>query len=207
MKLLVADDDPSLRRLVWHTLQRLEAEVLIACDGDEALRLWQQERPQLVLTDWMMPGVNGTELCRLIREDVDADYTYIIMLTACEAPDAIVRGLQAGADDYVVKPFHREELVLRVKAGLRVLALESALCQRIAELQAALERVRVLEGLLPICSYCKQVRDESGEWHPVEHYIGSRAGVDFTHGVCPTCLHRASGGRLGSLTARPPLGR
>lgn len=198
MKLLVADDDPSMRQVVQRTLRGLDVEVLVAADGAEAATLWQQERPQLVITDWMMPGTDGPALCRLIREADAPEYTYIILLTACETPSEIVRGLEAGADDYVTKPFHRDELILRVKAGLRVLSLEAALSARITELQEALERVRVLEGLLPICSYCKQIRDDGGHWHPFEDYIGSHTDVDFTHGICPTCLHRVSGGRLGS---------
>jgi len=198
MKLLVADDDPSMCQLVARTVEFVGAEVLLAHDGAQALQLWQQERPRLVITDWMMPGTNGTELCRQIRSAGGSDYTYIIMLTACEATSEIVEGLEAGADDYVTKPFHREELIMRVKAGLRILLLEEALSDHIAGLQEALARVRVLEGLLPICSYCKKIRDDAGEWQGVEHYIGAHTGVDFTHGICPTCLARVSGGRLGA---------
>jgi sigma-B regulation protein RsbU (phosphoserine phosphatase) len=197
MKLLIADDDPTIPPLLTHVLAFVEAEVLVARDGDTAAALWLQERPQLVLTDWMMPGADGAALCHLIRQTPGADYTYIIMLTACETPSEIVRGLEAGADDYVTKPFHRAELVMRVKCGLRVLSLEAALSDRIARLENALARVKVLEGLLPICSYCKKIRDDAGEWQGVEHYLGTRTDVDFTHGICPTCLARASGGRLG----------
>jgi DNA-binding response OmpR family regulator len=198
MKLLIADDDPSMRHLLTDVLSFVEAEVLVAHDGDAAARLWLQECPQLVVTDWKMPGADGTALCRLIRETPGTDYTYVIMLTACESSEEIVKGLEAGADDYVVKPFHRDELVMRVKCGLRVLSLEGALSKRVTELQNALARVKVLEGLLPICSYCKKIRDDAGEWQGVEDYLGSHADVDFTHGICPACLARASGGRLGA---------
>lgn len=198
MKLMIADDDARMCLLLRQVLRFVEAEVLVAQDGKEAMALWQAERPQLVVADRVMPGARGTELCRLIRQTPSESYTYVIMLTACETPEEVVEGLEAGADDYVVKPFRPGELTMRVKAGLRVLALEAALGQRITELREALDRVRVLEGLLPICSYCKRIRDDNNQWHSVESYLRSRTDVDFTHGICPSCLARVSDGRLGA---------
>jgi sigma-B regulation protein RsbU (phosphoserine phosphatase) len=198
MKLMIADDDARMCLLLRQVLRFVEAEVLVAQDGKEAMALWQAERPQFVIADRVMPGARGTDLCRLIRETPSEGYTYVIMLTACETPEEVVEGLESGADDYVVKPFRPGELTMRVKAGLRVLALEAALGRRITELREALDRVHVLEGLLPICSYCKRIRDDNNQWHSVESYLRSRADVDFTHGICPNCLARVSEGRLGA---------
>src|SRR5207237_6416573 len=99
----------------------------------------------------------------------------------------IVTGLTAGADDYIVKPFQRDELHARVRVGERLLELQATLADRVKELEAALARVKLLHGLLPICSYCKKVRDDQNYWQQVESYISAHSGVQFSHGICPGC--------------------
>jgi DNA-binding response OmpR family regulator len=99
----------------------------------------------------------------------------------------IVAGLEAGANDYVTKPFDRSELLTRVKIGLQMVKLQSTLITRVEELDKALTEVRLLGKLLPICSYCKKIRDDKNYWQQVEGYITKHAQVQFTHGICPTC--------------------
>jgi len=138
----------------------------------------------------MMPGHDGVELCRRVREmeeDKNA-HDYLILLTSRDAKEDIVTGLETGANDYVVKPFDGNELLARIRVGQRVIELQRALAARVAELQSALERIRTLHGLIPICAGCKKIRDDGGYWQQVEKYITDRSDAEFSHGLCPECM-------------------
>src|SRR5262249_50121163 len=146
--------------------------------------------PRLVVLDWMMPEMDGPEVCRLARERLREAPPYMILLTARESSRDTVTGLQSGADDYVCKPFDPDELRARVQVGCRVLDLQRSLAERVRELEAALAQVRQLRGLLPICCYCKKIRDDQNYWQQVEKYIGDHSEVRFSHGICPECWTR-----------------
>ena len=122
-KVLVADDSPLYRKLVEQALSHERYSVLFANDGRRAVDLFSEHHPPLVITDWMMPDISGIELCERVRRDFPTFYTYIIILTAMTDIDKIVSGLAAGADDYLTKPFHAEELLARVGVGRRVVDL------------------------------------------------------------------------------------
>jgi sigma-B regulation protein RsbU (phosphoserine phosphatase) len=188
MRALVADDDRGTALILKSALERMGLEVLVAHDGTEAWEVLQRD-PGIALTvlDWMMPGVDGPELCRRIRQDESHAHMYVILLTSRDASADLVAGLDAGADDYLIKPFESEELRARVQVGLRVHGLQEGLAQRVAELQAALSNVKQLNGLLPICSYCKSVRTDQNYWERVDHYMAQHTDVQFSHGICPTC--------------------
>jgi two-component system cell cycle response regulator len=125
VRVLIADDDPVARRVLEALLGKCGYEVLSACDGKEALaEIQKPEGPSLVISDWMMPGMDGLELCRESRALDKSDYIYFIILTTKGRKEDIVKGLEAGADDYLVKPFDQEELKCRVKIGERILDLE-----------------------------------------------------------------------------------
>ncbi len=131
--------------------------------------------------------MDGVEVCTWLREQPWGKIRYVIMLTALDKEDDIVDGLNAGANDYLTKPFRRNELEARVRVGERVIELQEQLAQRVADLEAALLQVRTLHGLLPICSYCKKIRDDKNYWTQVEGYIEEHADVSFSHGICPDC--------------------
>jgi DNA-binding response OmpR family regulator len=188
MKILIAEDDPVSRRLLQAALIKWGYEVTVTTNGKEAWAALQQpDAPSLLVLDWLMPETDGVEVCRQARQNPALKSAYIILLTSRGSKEDIVEGLQAGADDYVTKPFDHGELRARVQVGSRVVQLQSALADRVKELEEAIANVKQLQGLLPICSYCKKIRDDGNYWHRVESYIAGHANVRFSHGICPEC--------------------
>jgi CheY-like chemotaxis protein len=152
--------------------------------------LQARESPRLAVLDWMMPSLDGVEICRRLRRAEGGEFFYMILLTTKNRQEEIVEGLEAGADDYLTKPYNPHELRLRVRAGERILRLQSALKTKVDELQEALEEVKQLQGLLPICMHCKSVRDQNNVWHRIDAYIARHTDVRFSHGLCRTCLEK-----------------
>jgi sigma-B regulation protein RsbU (phosphoserine phosphatase) len=191
MKVLISDDDPVSRRLLDAALLKWGYEVIVTACGDEAWQWLQASAtPSLLILDWLMPGLNGVEICRRVRQMTALQSSYIILLTSRGSKQDIVQGLDAGADDYVTKPFDHGELRARVQVGLRMMQLQSALADRVRELEEAIASVKTLQGLLPICCYCKKIRDDGNYWHRVESYIAQHANVRFSHGICPECSEK-----------------
>lgn len=191
MKILIAEDDPVSRRILEATLVKWGYEVSVTLDGRQAWDVLQREdAPSLAILDIMMPGMDGLEICRKVRQLPRVTPPYLILLSAMSSKEHVVRGIRAGANDYLTKPFHREELRVRVGVGVQMLALQKALAERVAELEEALSQVNQLQGMLPICSYCKKVRDDQNYWQKVEHYISDHTDVQFSHGICPDCYER-----------------
>ena len=190
MRILIADDGPVPRMMLARTLERWKFDVLVAEDGAAAWDLLREQRPAMAILDWMMPGLDGIELCRRIRANPGCAHMYVILLTSRDDRSDTVTGLDAGADDYLVKPFDPDELRARVGVGVRVATLQERLAERVVELQAALSQVRQLHGLLPICSYCKRIRSDQNSWQQIEGYVSEHADVEFSHGICPPCLEK-----------------
>jgi sigma-B regulation protein RsbU (phosphoserine phosphatase) len=191
VRILIAEDDPVTRRILESNLGRLGWDVIIAADGSAAWHLLETRRgkdaPELVLLDWMMPGMDGIEICRKLRGTAGFELIYVILLTSRSEKEDLAMGLMAGANDYITKPFDPAELEARVRVGQRMAKLQTSLATRIHELEEALNEVKRLQGLLPICSYCKKIRNEANYWEQVEAYLGSHSEVKLTHGVCPDC--------------------
>ena len=191
MKILIAEDDSITCRLLETLLTSQGYSVITAYDGAEAWKILQwEDPPKVVILDWMMPDVDGLEVCQKIRGTPDLQSTYIIMLTAMDREADIVTGFQAGADDYITKPFDREELYARVQAGVRIVKLQISLADNVKELENALLYIKELQGFLPICSYCKKIRDDQDYWQQVEDYVTRHSEVQFSHSICPDCYDR-----------------
>lgn len=191
MRVLIAEDEPVSRLLLEATLRRWGHAVVTTCDGAQAWEEMQKEdAPLVAVLDVEMPGVGGVELCRRVRAAARAVAPYLILLTARGGKQNVVAGLEAGANDYVVKPFDPAELRARVNTGVRMLELQTSLAERVRELEEALSQVKQLQGLLPICSYCKSIRDDGNYWQRVESYIADHSGVQFSHSICPDCYGR-----------------
>ena len=172
MKILISEDDPLSRRLIETHLRRAGHEVVSTGDGQEAWEtLARADGPKLAVLDWMMPSMDGVEVCRRVRGRQGSAYVYIILLTAKSERQDLVAGFEAGADDYLTKPFDPVELRSRIAVGARILNLQSSLEVKIQELEAAVTRVQQLQGLLPICMHCKKIRDDEQTWHRLETYI------------------------------------
>ncbi|MCX8035753.1 MAG: response regulator transcription factor [Candidatus Sumerlaeia bacterium] len=191
MKVMIVDDDPTTRQFLQTLVSRAGHEVLLASDGVEAIELAAHDRPDIVLADWMMPRVTGVELCAHFRSAGPGQpYIFIILLTARDNAEDIVEGLDAGADDYIVKPFNAAELLARIRTGERIIRLETVLRSRNEELEQSLQTIRRLKGLLPLCMFCKRVRNDHDYWQQLETYIHEQTGTDFSHGVCPECMKK-----------------
>src|SRR5262249_38837114 len=150
---------PISRHLLEVILQKWGYEVASCFDGLAAWSMLElPEAPPMAILDWMMPGMAGVDICRKVRELPRSPSTYIILLTARGNSQDIVAGLEAGADDYLTKPFDRDELRARLQTGCRTIQLQRTLADRVNELESTLLRVKQLQGLVPICPYCKNVR-------------------------------------------------
>ncbi|SDU07059.1 Response regulator receiver domain-containing protein [Verrucomicrobium sp. GAS474] len=195
--ILIADDHELNRKLLVSLLSTKGYAIEEAKDGTEALAKLTaaaEKGPVVGLIDWQMPGLEGIDVCRKAREVANADQLYLILLTVRDAKSDIVAGLEAGANDYITKPFNGEELLARVGIGAKMVLLQQNLAARVAELEVALGQVKQLSGLLPICMYCKKIRDDKDYWQQVEHYITAHTEAVFSHGICPECFD----GRLQS---------
>jgi sigma-B regulation protein RsbU (phosphoserine phosphatase) len=210
VKILIAEDEPLSRRLLQHVLTEHGHEVIVTSDGIQAWAVLQAtDAPHLAVIDWMMPGLTGLQLCNLVHQAPDADLKYLILLTAKGEKADIVRGLAAGANDYVTKPFDKDELRARVQVGVRMIQLQLRLADRISELQEALAHVNQLKGIIPICAQCKKIRDDQNYWQRVEKYIAKNVDAKFTHGLCPDCAEavRLEADQMAAAGDLPPTER
>jgi sigma-B regulation protein RsbU (phosphoserine phosphatase) len=193
MKILIAEDEPVSRRILEKTLLDWGYEVSVTLDGAAAWDVLQgPEAPSLAILDIMMPEMDGLKVCRNVRQLSASIPPYLILLTAMSRKEDVVKGIQAGANDYLTKPFYRDELKVRVGVGVQMLELQRSLAERVRELEEALSQVDQLHGLLPICSYCKKIRDDHNYWQKVETYISHRSKARFSHGICPACYEDAT---------------
>ncbi len=204
-RVLIADDHDAARTALKSLLEWKGFSVTAVPDGSQALKVLNSEdAPDVALLDWEMPGMTGPEICRAVRSYKRGPYIYLIVITAREGEEGITEALSAGADDFVRKPFGVPEVLARLRNGLRMVKLERSLAARIAELEGALEEGRQLKRLIPICAYCKSIRNDSDYWQQIESYIHEHTGAAFSHGVCPTCMEkvlRTEFGETGGLGA------
>lgn len=192
MKILIADDDRTSRNMLASMLAKFGYEVEAVADGVRALDAMRQPgAPRLAVLDWVMPEMDGVTVCRRLRETRSDDPPYLILLTALDEKRHVVAGLEAGANDYVTKPFDASELRARIEVGARVVRLQQELAGKIREFLDAAQQIKTLRGIVPICASCKKVRDDQGYWSQVEAYVSEHSEARFSHGLCPDCLEKA----------------
>jgi sigma-B regulation protein RsbU (phosphoserine phosphatase) len=177
VKILAVEDDAVARAILRQALRRLGHEMVEAADGEAAWTLLQAEPVRVVVSDWIMPRADGLELCRKIRARTNGDYIYFILLTSRDASEENqTAAADAGVDDFLTKPLDVTELWMRLRVAERILKYTT--------------QVRQLEEMLPICSYCRKIRDDHNYWRQLESYVCERTGSDFSHSVCPDCYDR-----------------
>ena len=197
MKVLAVEDDNASLAILSRSLQRLGHEVIETRDGEEAWTAWLKEKPRVVVSDWRMPKLDGLRLCTRLREQQGQEYLYFILLTATGASGQNRRAAaDAGVDDFLTKPINMSELWMRLRVAERILTYTI--------------KVHRLEEMMPMCSYCKKIRDDRNYWQQIESYINERTGTEISHSVCPDCYQRVVLPELARLkreAQKPPVAR
>ncbi len=189
--ILVVDDTPTNLALLFTGLRNAGYKVLINERGDVALQTAAYVLPDLIVLDVMMPGIDGFETCRRLKEDPRTHDIPVILMTALTDPIDEVTGLRAGAVDYITKPIHVEVVLARIKTHLTLRKLYRDLEHKSAALEEALATIKTLSGIIPICAWCgNKIRDEHDEWVSVATYLETHADITFSHTICPDCYRR-----------------
>jgi YesN/AraC family two-component response regulator len=193
LTILYVEDDATTRTEMEQLLKRRAKKVLTAEDGIIGLELFHRFNPDLVITDIRMPVMDGLQMAHAIRK-INPD-TRIIATTAYSDTAFLLEAIEIGIDHYVLKPIDLGKLFAAIEKCSRDGDAHKALQQYhlereqlITELRSALDEVQTLQGILPICSFCKCIRTDEGYWEQVEKYISRHASVDFSHSICPDCL-------------------
>ncbi len=191
-KILMVDDIKSNVTMLEKVLKN-KYDILYEKSGEEALHHITSAQPDLVLLDIMLPGMDGYEVCTRLKADEQTRDIPVIFISALGELENIITGFSAGGVDYVIKPFQEEEVLARVETHLTLRSLQKRLEENNNQLQEALDTVKTLKGLLPICSNCKKIRDDKGYWNQIESYISDHSDALFSHGICPDCMGQLYG--------------
>jgi response regulator RpfG family c-di-GMP phosphodiesterase len=191
IKILVADDDPEILFATARVIKTAGYQTYTADSGKAAMKAVNTIIPDLVLLDVVMPDAEGTDLCRRIKEDPKLKGIYVLLTSGTRVEsNQQADGLDSGADGYIARPLSNRELLARVNSMVRILRAERVRDLLIVELKKALAEIKTLSGLLPICSHCKQVRDDKGYWSQIESYISAHSDALFSHSICPECAKK-----------------
>jgi sigma-B regulation protein RsbU (phosphoserine phosphatase) len=174
MKILIAEDEPVAAKILQRALESFGHSVVVTADGKQAWDEFDRDPVRLVVSDWLMPGLDGLEFCQKIRERKKTPYTYFILLTSQDTrPENYDLATDAGVDDFLTKPIDRPTIRMRLRVAERIMRFTTEIHQ--------------LKDLIPICAYCRKIRNDDNYWQQVEVYINEQTGSNFTHGICPTC--------------------
>lgn len=181
--ILAVDDNLTNLQILLDYLTEAGFKIIVAEDGEEASERADFVCPDLILLDVMMPGIDGFETCRRLKENPKTADIPIIFITALSETTNKIMGFEAGGADYIAKPFHQEEVLARIAAHLTIRRQQKAL-------EEALAKVKLLSGFLPICCNCKKIRNDTGYWEQIEVYIREHSEAVFSHGICPECMYK-----------------
>lgn len=173
MKVLVVDDDPISLTLAVKAVSKQGHEAMPCDSAQEAWAIYCQGGVHAILSDWMMPGMDGLELCRRVRGLRTRIYPYFILLTSRSSSEDFQEAMAAGVDDFLSKPLEPVELMVRLRVAGRIVAFG--------------EQLELLKEILPVCMYCRKIRTDDDYWERFEAYFGKYKETQFSHGVCPEC--------------------
>jgi phosphoserine phosphatase RsbU/P len=188
MKILIVDDDPVSLNLLQNLLTVSKHEVVIAKNGLEAWQKFDVEPTRVIVSDWTMPELDGLALCEKVRNRPQTEYTYFILLTSHTGGENHQAAIKAGVDDFLTKPLHADDILSRLHVAERILLFT--------------KQIQQLKELLPICMYCKKIRDDQNYWQQIESYIHTNTGSSFSHGVCPECHEKVIKPQIEALRAK-----
>jgi two-component system cell cycle response regulator len=230
INILLVEDSMTQSVMLQNILKQNYYNVTALQNGKEAIEYLQNNKPAIIISDVIMPEMNGYELCRHIKSMDSARDIPVILLTSLSEPEDIIKGLECGANNFITKPYDEKLLLSRIKYILinqelrksvstemkielyfggqkhfissdRMQILDILLAtydhamekkreleEANRELKKALETIKTLKGLIPICAYCKKIRNDGGFWQQLEAYIKEHADVNFSHGICPECV-------------------
>jgi len=243
-RILVVEDSPTQAKKLQHLLIRQGSNVFLAANGKQALTILEKEKIDIVISDVIMPEMDGFELCKIIKSKREWADIPVVLLTSLKDPKDIIRGLKSGADNFLTKPYEPEFLLKRMKyiiinrqlrqKGATELGMEiffagekfflsseriqivdlllstyEAAVKKSLELEEAnkklkkaLNEIKTLHGLIPICANCKKVRNDQGYWQMVEEYVSEHSDVTFSHGICPDCYKKLYGNRFSNKSKK-----
>ena len=194
MKILIAEDEYTTRLMVQVSLENWGYTVISAEDGNEAWEYLKKDGElDIAILDWEMPGIDGAELCKMIKEMKRDNPIYVLILTARDSQNDILLGFDAGADDYMTKPFNDNELRARVRVAERIVRIQSSLSRTVEELRQALDLVDALQGSIPICAQCGKIEGEDHTWYKVSDCTDDTYDPRFIPAVCPDCDDKKGG--------------
>ena len=195
--ILVVDDTKMNLRILVEALGNEGYRVRPALNGEIALEAAQKEVPDLILLDILMPGMDGYQVCETLKQDENLKEIPVIFISALDEVGDKMKGFRAGGVDYISKPFQTEEVLARVRTHLTLRNLQKDLQEKNIhlqklnrDLQSALDEIKTLRGIIPICSHCKKIRNDDDSWQRIEKYIGEHSEAEFSHGICPECLKK-----------------
>ena len=205
--IVLVDDNADNLRLLSSMLKSAGYEVRPANSGEMALSAIYAKPPTLILLDIMMPGMDGFHVCKELKSKKETQNIPIIFISAIDDLDEKVKAFSMGCVDYITKPFQEEEVMVRVKTHLKIEALKNGLEEKnhflqveisereklVLKLQAALDDLKILRGLLSICSCCQKIKNDNGDWERVDSYIQKHTAATFSHGMCPVCCEELYG--------------
>ena len=184
--ILIADDTPEHLTVLRQMLAEQNYMVRPALNGEIAIKAANESPPDLILLDIRMPGMDGYEVCQQLKSEEKTRKIPVIFISALNELDDKVKAFSLGGVDYITKPFQTEEVLARIKTHLTLRNLQKSLEDKNAQLQNALDEIKTLQGIIPICANCKKVRDDENYWNEVEGYL-KKLDIMLSHSVCPDC--------------------
>ena len=176
MQVLIAEDDPIALQILKIALQKMGHTVTSKPNGQDAWNFFQERPVNIVVSDWDMPGLDGLEFCRQIRDSAKASYTYFILLTGKNSAEEMTEAMDEGVDDFLPKPLNESTLSSRMRVAERIIDFY--------------QQIRELKTIIPICSYCKKIRNDDDYWQRLENFLELNLNKDISHSICPECYDK-----------------